>query len=581
MAQEQLTHPGPAAPRAPEGDVESPDASGLPSHPGPESSASSRKRWYHVPYVSAVGAVLFAASSLTPSLLPRSAMVQGIVTGVAGALGYAMGLALAGLVRQFTGRSGPWPGNRRAWQVLAAVGVLLLGLMLALGKGWQDQLHEFVSRPTPGLAWYPSVVGFAALVFGALIAISRAVRHLARGLGRLLGRFIPPRTARAIGIIVAGVATIAVVQGVLLDGAYTVMNQTFRLGNDQTTQGVVQPGSQLVSGSADSQIQWSDLGVKGRDFISAVPTLAQLEEFSGQPATEPIRVYAGLGSSDDAAKRAELVVADLKRFGAFERKVLLVANSTGSGWVDPTGVTPLEYMYNGDSAIVATQYSYLPSWLSFLADQAVARQAARDLFDAVYAEWAQLPVNDRPKLLMFGESLGSFGGEAAFSGIHDMVNRTDGILFAGPPNANPLHTQFTQAREPGSPEVLPIFHGGENLRFAEVAGNLAKPATAWSQPRLVYLQNASDPVVWWSPKLLLARPDWLSEQRAPGVSPAMRWAPLVTFFQLTADMMDSTSVPYGHGHVYGPNQTPVWALIAEPPGWSAADTQRLSALMGQ
>lgn len=29
----------------------------------------------------------------------------------------------------------------------------------------------------------------------------------------------------------------------------------------------------------------------------------------------------------------------------------------------------IELMYNGDTAIVATQYSFLPSWISFLADK--------------------------------------------------------------------------------------------------------------------------------------------------------------------------------------------------------------------
>jgi uncharacterized membrane protein len=65
-----------------------------------------------------------------------------------------------------------------------------------------------------------------------------------------------------------------------------------------------------------------------------------------------------------------------------------------------------------------------------------------------------------------------------------------------------------------------------------------------------------------------------------GVSPALRWFPFLTFFQLSGDMVNSTSVPHGFGHVYGPNQTPVWAEIAAPAGWSASDTQRLSALMG-
>ena len=49
-----------------------------------------------------------------------------------------------------------------------------------------------------------------------------------------------------------------------------------------------------------------------------------------------------------------------------------------------------------------------------------------------------LPRNQRPKLVIFGESLGSFGGETAFSGSDDMANRTDGLVFMGPPADNRL-----------------------------------------------------------------------------------------------------------------------------------------------
>ena len=43
------------------------------------------------------------------------------------------------------------------------------------------------------------------------------------------------------------------------------------------------------------------------------------------------------------------------------------------------------------------------------------------------------------------------------------------------------------------------------------------------------------------------------------------------------DMMDSTSVPVGNGHVYGWHQIGTWARIAAPPGWTSQDTARLEA----
>jgi len=64
-------------------------------------------------------------------------------------------------------------------------------------------------------------------------------------------------------------------------------------------------------------------------------------------------------------------------------------------------------MTGGDTATVAVQYSYLPSWLSYLVDQDRAREAGRELFDAVYDRWSKLPMNRRPTLVVVGESLRS------------------------------------------------------------------------------------------------------------------------------------------------------------------------------
>ena len=58
-------------------------------------------------------------------------------------------------------------------------------------------------------------------------------------------------------------------------------------------------------------------------------------------------------------------------------------------------------------------------------------------------------------MLLFGESLGSFGAESAFSGADDIRNRVDGMLLVGPPNRNELWSQFVADRDPGSSEVLP------------------------------------------------------------------------------------------------------------------------------
>ncbi|MFI9634058.1 alpha/beta-hydrolase family protein [Nocardia sp. NPDC051929] len=298
---------------------------------------------------------------------------------------------------------------------------------------------------------------------------------------------------------------------------------------------------------------------------------------------EPIRAYAGLASGGDSIREnAELAADELERAGGFDRAVVAVAVTTGTGWINESLASSLEYMYSGDTAIVGLQYSYLPSWLSFLVDKERARQAGEAQFGAVYDKWKKLPRESRPKLVVMGESLGSFGGESAFGGVDDVEMRTDGVLFTGPPNANRIWTDVTTNRDPGSPERLPIYENGRTVRFgAQTPEDLARPDAPWGRPRMVYLQHASDPIVWWSPKLLLNEPDWLREERGDDVLDSTRWYPFVTFLQVAADMAVSTNVPDGHGHTYVVDIADAWSAILSPPGWTATDTDRLrTALVG-
>ncbi|MGB0969820.1 MAG: alpha/beta-hydrolase family protein, partial [Mycobacterium sp.] len=101
----------------------------------------------------------------------------------------------------------------------------------------------------------------------------------------------------------------------------------------------------------------------------------------------------------------------------------------------------------------------------------------------------------------------------------------------------------------------------------------------WGQPRVVYLQHASDPIAWWSPDLLFAEPDWLREPRGYDVSPDTMWIPIVTFLQVSADMAVAVNVPDGHGHVYVQDVANAWAAVMSPPGWTPEKTEKLRPLL--
>ncbi|MGY1705585.1 alpha/beta hydrolase [Geodermatophilus sp. SYSU D00697] len=527
-----------------------------------------------------VGAVVLGCASLTPSLLPRGWLLQGVVGGVTAAIGYGLGVAVAWFVAELADARLSATARRRAWHVLAVAGPLLVLVALWSGARWQRDTHLLMGLEPPEGWSSAGIVVVAVLVFAGLVAVARGVRWLARRLVRWLGRVLPSRVARPLGVVAVGALVVVLLNGVLFQGLVEAANSAFSVKDDGTEAGAVRPTVPERSGGPGSLVAWEQLGLQGRNFVGTGPTPEELAAFSGRPARQPVRAYAGLASAEDVADRADLAVRDLQRAGGLDREVLVVVTTTGTGWVDPAAGAALEYTFNGDTAMVAVQYSYLPSWLSFLVDQAKARDAGRALFDAVYGAWAQLPPDDRPRLYVLGESLGTFGGEAAFSGLGDIRNRTAGVVWAGPPNFNELWRGLVADRDAGSPEWLPVYDEGRTVRFADEAPDLTGPPAPWGEPRVAYLQNASDPIVWWSPRLVLQRPDWLEGPRGPDVSPEMVWLPFVTFWQVTADLAFSTGVPDGHGHRYEADYADAWAQVGQPPGWTDVDTERLRRLLG-
>ncbi|MFF3620389.1 alpha/beta hydrolase [Streptomyces sp. NPDC002467] len=525
------------------------------------------------------GALVLACLSFTPSLLPRGGVLQGLICGISAAIGAGLGVLAAYVWRAFADRD-PRPASRGSWRVLLISAIILFGLSFGFGQYWQHQIRGLMGVTDYNVLTAVACPFIAALVLWLLLVAGRGLRRLYHWAARLLGRWIGPRAARVVGwVVVVGLAW-SLVSGVLLGGFVNAANEAFSVRDTETPEGVHQPTTALRSGGPGSLVPWDSLGRQGRAFAGSGPTAAQIGAFTHRPAQEPVRAYAGLETADSTEARAERAVADLERAGGFARKNLLVMTTTGSGWVDPAAVDSFEYLGDGDSATVAMQYSYLPSWLSYLVDQSKARAAGRDLFDAVYDVWSKLPHDRRPRLFVAGESLGSFGGETAFSGEADLRNRTAGTLFAGPPNFNTLFREFSDDREAGSPEIEPVYRDGRTVRFTDDPTTGIPPADRpWDGTRVLYLMHPSDPIVWWSPSLALSEPDWIREKPGTDVLGSMVWMPFVTFWQVTADLPFSTGVPDGHGHTYKAAYVDGWNAVMRPTGFTAQDLDRLREII--
>lgn len=517
------------------------------------------------------------AASLVPSLLPRAGWLQGIVSGVTVAVGYGLGAGAHAL----WGRLGI-PGLRgRTRGLLIAVLVGLGGLGAVHNAwrlvGWQNEIRRtFGMEPTSPTIW-PVIVLVTVLLATALVVLGRSIRLLVRESTSRLGRRLPPRLSRVIGIALVVVLTWGLWTGVIVRTFFAAANATFAPQDTIGTYGTTRPSAPERSGTTQSLTRWEDLGRYGRVFVRGGPSVASLEAVNGPGARQPIRVYAGLQSAPTVQGRADLVLAELRRTGAFDRKVLVVATTTGMGLLDRHATNTLEYAWNGDTAIAGVQYSYLPSWISLLADQEEVVETSRAVFETVREHWATLPEGDRPALYLYGLSLGATGVEGVLTSVDILNASVDGALLVGPPFVNDLHARLVAGRDAGSPASLPVYAGGGTVRFLDEHGGLEQTPGPWGPTRVAYLQHASDPVTHFSADLAFDRPAWLSDgERGPDVSERMGWFPVLTMWQVLADMPSAGEVPDGYGHMYSfEANLRAWVAVTDPPSWTDERGRRI------
>lgn len=536
-------------------------------------------------------ALVFIWRSFIPTLMPRSWVAQAAITAICAAIGYALGMLAGYLIRQFiAGRSLSvhWSRVGRWMLIVGAVAVALVGLWG--WPRWQNQQRALVQLEPLSALWSIPMLILAALLtvvlvwFGRLIAIGIVRLH------RFNRRHLPAVVVSPATIVIVIAAGSFLLRDLAFAGFTNWASRVYSVVDQGTTPGTVEPESALVSGGPGSAAPWETLGLQGRDFVSQATPADLLAAFAAQTDTidetlEPIRVYAGLRSADDPASRAALVVDELRRTGAFDRSVLVVTTVTGTGWVDPHAARSIELMYGGDTAIAALQYSYLPSWISMVVDGDTAIEAGAALYSAIHEEWSSLDPEQRPKLIAFGQSLGSFGAEAPFIGSSAAISqanlrtRSDGVLFTGPTNRNEMWRQFIDGRESGTPAWLPIFDGGETIRFADSHEDLVTVPDDWDGPRVLFVQHASDPVVWGDLSSWRSEPVWTQRPRGSDVPAAGGWFPIVTWVQGLFDLMAGFGAPPGHGHDYRLAFPGAWSQVVPPEGWDADDITALSEFL--
>lgn len=376
----------------------------------------------------------------------------------------------------------------------------------------------------------------------------------------------------ALGITAAGAGVLAVGGRI---AAGRVLSGIAAKGRDLDAAFAQPPASDLVSGSAASLLSMTELGREGARFVGSTATNADAKAVTGKKLKkDPIRVFVGYDAAATPEQRVGLAMAELRRTGAFERKILIIESPAGTGYSNPTPVDVTEILSGGDCAVVSVAYGVMPSFLS-IGPAVVGRasQTQRLLVEAVAAEVKSLG-KKRPTLLLYGESLGAKVLEAAIPrGPVDMDELgITAALFVGTPGGADSDTFHAACRDVSwtvdNPSQLPT--------------TIPDP-----RPRVWFLEHDGDPVVRFRPEILTERPGWLPTDGSRGrnVPTTMTWRPGITWAQVLVDTLFATNVKPGDfqslGHDYRADLGPVVAMAfgfdPEPEVVSALDA-RLRAM---
>ncbi|RYF55806.1 MAG: hypothetical protein EOO29_53335, partial [Comamonadaceae bacterium] len=186
---------------------------------------------------------LFMAASLTPTLVPRSPVLQGALSGVCLAAGYGLGVALRGLWRALG-----WP-ELKGRPGLISLGVLLALCLAGIGASlwwadtWQNRLRALMQMAPIDSAGPFTIALVALAVFALLLSLALLFRRLRQWLARHFKRRVPTPTATLLALVLTALVFWNLGNGVLvkvglrvLDSSYSELDARLEEERPQPTQ---------------------------------------------------------------------------------------------------------------------------------------------------------------------------------------------------------------------------------------------------------------------------------------------------------------------------------------------------------
>jgi uncharacterized membrane protein len=502
--------------------------------------------------------------------LVRQGAWRSAVTGLAGVLVIGGDWAAADLDRRL-GLHG------RLSRLPLAVPI---GVAVAAAVEWQRRQglgDEGPVSPTPGAVVALGSFGAGLGVTGAVAALAVGEERLASTLGGALAARLPGSTLtwRLTGhaiilCAVGGITSVVWGQAMQRIERATTRDDPVLDGRDDSS--LVLP---TCSGSDASLVHWEGMGREGRRHAltavrarpwterpAGLPDLS-IPTVTGDPAVaDPAEVYVGLDNAPSPRARVELALAEMDRTSAWDRSLIMLVSPTGTGYVNYCAVAAAQYLTRGDVATVTLQYSKRPSPLSLgMIDD--AREQNRLLWSRIAERLRDRPNERRPKVVLFGESLGAHTSQDVFLHWGTLGLQALGIdraLWVGTPYASGWKREVVHGGRADIDEDL--------VAVVNDFGQIEEmPPQRRQSLRYVMVSHDNDGVTKFGTDLLLRQPAWLQGTRSPivavapysprGLPPSMRWRPITTFFQLLVDMKNAQTpgLYQASRHDYRPDLT--------------------------
>ncbi len=276
-------------------------------------------------YIGAVLAILFFAASLTPSLLPRHYIVQGILSGLATTVGYSVGVFLVWLWHYLGFRDPPAHWQRLGKRLTAiAVTPVTIGYLWR-ATIWQNSIRSRMAMELLQSAYPIRVVLITLLSSFLLLVFARFIGRIWHYLHERLHHYLPRRVSYVLATCLLALLLFMTANHVVARFALSLADTVFSQIDEVVEEEVPAPTDTLDSGGPESNILWDSIGLQGKHFIALGPQQADIEKFWSQPAKKPLRIYVGLRSRPTPAERAKLALEELIRTGGFERSALIIA----------------------------------------------------------------------------------------------------------------------------------------------------------------------------------------------------------------------------------------------------------------